>query len=117
MKTASKHLWAGWYGFLVTPVLALLALQTKFTMVSWACGTKRQWAIHLVAAAFVLLTAFGGVLANRSWRALGSIRSLEGVSGDQWISFVLVLGMLMSILSTVLLLALWVANFFMGVCD
>jgi hypothetical protein len=117
MKTASKHLWAGWYGFLITPVLALIALQTKFTMVSWACGTKRDWAIHFVAVAFVLLTALGSVLAHRNWRALGSIRKLDGVSGDQWISFVLVLGMLMSILSTVLLLAMWVVNFFMEACD
>jgi len=117
MKTANKYLWAGWYGFLITPVLALIALQTKFTIVSWACGTQQHWALHLVAVVFVLLTALGGVFAHRSWRALGSIRALDGASGDQWISFVLVLGMLMSVLSTVLLLGMWLTNFFMGACD
>ena len=117
MKPSTKHLFSGWYGFLATPLFALIALQTKFTMVSWACGAGRQWTIHLVAAVFVLLTAAGGIMAHRSWRAAGSIHDLSGASSEQWISFVLVLGILMSILSTILLLAMWLPNFLMGVCD
>jgi hypothetical protein len=117
MKPASKHLLSGWYGFLATPLLALIALQTKFTMVSWACAAGQQWTIHLVAVVFVLLTATGGIVAHRSWRAVGSVRDLSGVSGEQWISFVLVLGILMSVLSTILLLAMWLPNFLIGACD
>lgn len=117
MKLANRHLWTGWYGLLTTPLLALMALQTKFTMVSWACSTGQQWTIHLVAVIFLVFTALGGVLAHRSWRAMGSLRSLDGVSGEQWTSFVLVLGMLMSVISTLLLLAMWLPDFFLGACD
>ena len=115
--TENKHLWTAWHGFLITPLLSLIALQTKFTMVDWACGAGQHWTLHVVAAIFVLLTGVGGALAYQSWRALDAVRDLSGASDEQWISFMLVLGMLMSLLSTLLLLAMWLPDFLLGVCD
>jgi hypothetical protein len=117
MTSQNKHLRAAWYGFLATPVLSLLALQTKFAMVPWACGASQHWSLHVVSGAFVLLTASGAFLALRHWRATGSTRDLSGSSGPQWMSFMLVLGMMMSVLSTLLLLAMWLPEFLMGACD
>jgi hypothetical protein len=117
MTLPGKHLWTAFYGFLATPLLSLIALQTKFTMVSWACGAGQHWTIHTVTAIFVLLTASGGLFAYRSWRAIGSVRDLAGESSEQWIGFMLVVAIFMSILSTLLLLAMWLPDLLMGVCD
>ena len=117
MTDPARHLWIAWYGFLGTPVLALLALQVKFTMVSWVCGTGRHWALHLSSGGFVLLSLAGAAMAYGGWRSSGAHRSLEGSTRTAWLSTLLVLGMMASTVSTLVLIAMWLPDFFLGACD
>jgi len=115
--TSSQHLLSrGFYGFLATPVLALISLQIKFMLVPWACGHGHQWTLHAVTVVFLLLTAIGAFMGFQGWRDLGSVKDLGSNTHPSWISFVLVLGILMSILSVVFVVAMGMSPFLIGVC-
>ena len=117
MTREKKQLWSAAYAFLLTPLLSLAALQTLFTIASWACGAQNLWTFHIISAISLSLAAAGGLFAYRGWRAIGSVRDLAGSSGEHWMSFLLVLGIFMSILVTLLLLAMWLPSFLVHPCD
>src|SRR3954467_1141897 len=106
MNSPTKHLFVAWYGFLATPVLSLAILQTKFSLVYWACRGGSSAVLPIVTIAGVILTTLGAFLNYRSWKDLGSITDLTGAAAEQWTSSLLVLGMLMSTLCTLFMLAM-----------
>jgi hypothetical protein len=111
------YLWRAAYAFLATPLLSLAALQAQFTISSWACGAHDLWTFHMISAISLLFAAAGGLLAYRGWRAIGSVRDLAGSSGEHWTSFLLVLGIFMSVLVVLLLLAMWLPSLLIDPCD
>lgn len=111
------HLYVAWYGFIVTPLLALFALELKFSLVSWACGAGRGSTLHWVSFISILFTLTGVVLNVSVWRQMGEIRGLSGSAPDQWGSYLAVLGVLMSTLATLVVIAMWLPIGILGACD
>lgn len=117
MARSTAHLLVSCFAFFGTPLLGLITEQAKFAMVSWACATGQQWTLHVIAFLSLFITAVAGLLAFRSWRELGSVRDLSGAATAQWMSSALVLGMMMSVLSVFFIIAMWMPDFLLGVCD
>jgi hypothetical protein len=117
MKTETKALFTAWYGLLATPVLSLAVLQTKFSLVHWTCTAGQQWILPAVTAAGLLLTVSGVALNYHAWRRVGSVSDLSGTASEQWISYLLVLGTLMSVICTLFVLAMGLSLALLGVCD
>jgi hypothetical protein len=117
MNGETKSLLIAWYGLVATPVVSLMALQTKFAMVHWVCVTGHQWTLQAVAGVSLLLTASGGAIGYWTWQRLGSITDLGGNAVQHRTSQLVVLGTLMSIISTIFVIAMILPISIMGACD
>jgi hypothetical protein len=70
-----------WAGLLLPPCAWVLGLLISYILVPWTCATGRQFALHWVTLAMVLLAGVGGFMAWRMWKRVSRDRPEEsGVS-------------------------------------
>lgn len=106
-----------WAGVLVGPLATLVQLQTNYALVLWACGAGRTWALHLVALAALLLCAAAGLLSLRNWRKTGAGWEDEGAGVLPRSRFMSVVGMFVSLMSALVVVAQWIAVFVYNPCQ
>ena len=106
-----------WAGVLTGPLAALVQLQTNYALVLWACGAGEKWALHVVALAALLLAACAGLLSLRNWRKTGAGWDDEGAGVLARSRFMSVVGMFVSVISALVVVAQWIAVFIYDPCQ
>lgn len=106
-----------WMGVLVGPFAFLLNLQLSYMLVPWACVSGQVFWLHVAAGASLLLALLGLSLAWRAHRKSRDGRQGEGGSAAARSHFMATLGLLMSSLFALIILAQWTANFIIGPCQ
>jgi hypothetical protein len=106
-------LWSGW---VVGPAAWSLHLMASYLLVEWVCLTDNEWALHAVTLATALLSAAGAWVAWRQWTLAGRRWPGAGIQRAERIRFMTVVGLLLSVLSTLIILAEGIPNFIIGAC-
>jgi uncharacterized membrane protein YfcA len=102
---------------LAAPLAMLVELQTNYALVLWACSAGREWALHLVALLALLITIAGGLLSWRNWRRAGAVWEDDGAGVMPRSRFMAAVGILMSVLISLVIIAQWIAIFVYGPCQ
>ena len=106
-----------WFGVLLGPIAGLSQLEANYAFVLWACGAGRDWPLHLVSIVAILLSLFAGLLAHRVWKRLGAGWDDEGPGAVPRARFMAAIGMLISGLMLLVILAQWIPVFIYGSCQ
>jgi hypothetical protein len=104
-------------GLLVPPIAFLIDLEVAYALVPTACSTRNPLLVHLVHLACLLLVVFAWVTAWRCWKATGSTWPAEE-GGPLGRSRLLAgIGVLMSALFALVILAMWLPSFILDPCQ
>jgi hypothetical protein len=107
------RLTVGWVG---GPIAALANQQLTYVANMWACGHGHHGVLHVIPL-ICLAAAIGvGVLAYRDWAMVGRGVEDEEATVATRSRFVSLLGMAMSALSALVILAQWLAVFVFDPC-
>ena len=106
-----------WLGLLAAPLAWLVNLLLSYSLVLWACSTGRQYTLHLVTLAMLLLAAAGGVIAWRAWRQAGREWHNEAGGVLPRSRFMAALGVLLSSLFSLVILAQGIPSFILPACE
>jgi hypothetical protein len=111
-----RDLLALWTGLLLPPFAWFLHQQLSYMLVLWACATGRQFILHLVTVAMLLLVGAGGVIAWRSWQR--TERDGPDKAGDMLLRrrFMAVAGLLSSGMFVLVILAQGIPSFLLNAC-
>jgi xanthine/uracil permease len=103
--------------FVLPPLAFLLNLQLSYTLVLWACATGHVFVLHLISMGTLLLAASGGLIAWRDWQRSGRGWPDERAGSAPRGRFVSVIGILMSVLFSLVILAQWIPNLVLSPCE
>lgn len=106
-----------WVGVLGAPALWAIQFQTNYALVPWICAHGHLIFMHLTTALFVVLGVGCALVSLHDWRRVGG-GSTEGSAGGpiERTRFLGLLGLLVSSLFSLLILAQGVAAFFLNPC-
>jgi hypothetical protein len=113
----ARHIRALWTGLLLPPIVVLADIELAYALVPAACSSKSNLPVHLVHALAMLLVLFGGLIAWRNWRILGGgWPDSEGgpLARTQFLSGV---GVFLSGLCALVVLACWSAVLLLDPCQ
>ena len=106
-----------WMGVLLAPLATLSLLETNYALVPWACAAGREWPMHAVALFVLIFNLAGTALSYRNWKGLGSSWKDEGGAATDRSRFMAALGILIGLLMSLVVLALWIPVFVYGPCQ
>jgi hypothetical protein len=106
-----------WCGILLGPIAALSQLEANYALVLWACGAGRDWPLHLVSVAAILITLCAGLLAYRVWKRVGGSWDDEGPGAVPRARFMAAVGIFISLVMFLVILAQWIPVFIYGSCQ
>ena len=106
-----------WFGILAGPLAFLLSLQISYMLVQPVCVTTYHLILHLVPVGALLLTASGGVSAWWSWQRTGHAASSKAEVVLPRSRFMASVGLLISVLFLVVIVAQWLPNFILTPCQ
>lgn len=105
-------------GVLVGPMAMLIELQVNYALVPWACARpEREWALHAVSLLTLLITIAAGLISWRNWKRTGARWEDEGAGVVPRSRFLSALGILISTLLALVVIAQWIAVFVYGPCQ
>jgi hypothetical protein len=112
------HIGALWTANLLGPITVLLTQELSYVLTEKAaCAHGQMWTVHLSFALGVALTVSAGSLGWREWRRWGARpATLEGDPAGRS-RFLSVVGMLVSTLSGMVVIAMWLATLFLHPCQ
>ena len=106
-----------WAGVLAGPLAMLTQLQVNYALVLWACGAGREWALHLVVILALVVAIAGGLLSWRNWRRAGAGWEDEGAGPLPRSRFMAAVGILISALLSLVIIAQWIPIFVYSPCQ
>lgn len=106
-----------WAGVLAGPLATLTQLEVNYALVLWACAAGREWALHVVALLALAASVAGGMLSWRNWRRAGASWEDEGAGAIPRSRFMAVVGVMISALSVLVVVAQWIPIFVYGPCE
>lgn len=109
--------WTLWAGVLAGPLATLTQLQVNYALVLWACGAGRVWALHLVALLALVVSVAAGLLSWRNRRRAGGGWESEGAGVVPRSRFMAVVGILISALAALVVVAQWLPIFIHEPCQ
>ncbi len=115
--TDARRIRALWTGLLLAPVAFLGSLEFGYLLVHRSCLGDSLLPVHAVHAAFLLLALAGSFVAWRSWRADGVERQSSADGQVARHRFLAGLGVMMSALFVLSLIALWIPSFALHPCQ
>jgi hypothetical protein len=115
-KQPVGKLWL-WLGLLIAPLVFLLHLEVNYSLVTQLCQSTHKIAIHLVTFAAVLVSAAGGFIAWRNWQEAGRKLPGEGAGIIEPSRLMSAVGVFISILFIVILVAQWIPQFIFDPCN
>jgi hypothetical protein len=106
-----------WAGVLVAPMAFLSHMQVNYTLTQRLCPGGRTVILHMVTLLFLLITAGCILIAWRSWQRAG--KGLPDESDDQQTRnrFLAIVGMMISTLSFLIIVAQWIPQFVFNPCQ
>ena len=113
----APELRALWTGVLLAPIAFLIDLEVAYALVPTACSGRNQLPVHLSHVVCLALALFGGLTALRSWRTTGSTWPGEEGGPVARSRFMAGLGLLMSSLFALVIVAMWVPSFLLDPCQ
>jgi hypothetical protein len=113
----ARELRALWTGLLLAPAAFLLNLEVAYALVPAACSARTRLLIHVVHAACLLLALVGTLAAWRMWRVTGE--TWPGGAGGRLSRsrFMSGLGVFLSLLFVLVILAQWIPSFMLSPCQ
>ena len=111
---------AQWLGITLPAMAMLVNVGLGYSLATWSCGDKSQWALHATSAVLLLIALAAGLVALREWRR-GDDRN--GVMPDDRpdavarTRFLGGMGVASSALFSWIIIAQWLANVFLGPCS
>ena len=111
---SSIGLWAGMLG---APAAWATQLQVSYAFVPWTCLHGHRWVLHVSTGFFVAISLICGVACFMEWRQVGG-GSAEGSAGGptERSRFLAVVGLMVSAMFSLLILAQGTASFFLNPC-
>ena len=106
-----------WVGFLLAPAAFFAHLQIGYVLVPWACTTHGDVWIHVVGIASVVLAAVGTWAAWLAHARAENAQPNDGPGSVPRTRFMGVVGICTSGMFVLLLIAQWVAAFFISPCQ
>ena len=106
-----------WAGVLGAPAAWAVQFEVNYALVPWICGHGWRFLIPLISAIFIVIGIAMFVLTWREWSRVNHAAQSDdqgGESGRRY--FMAVLGLLVSSLFTVVILAQGLAVFFLNPC-
>lgn len=103
-------------GLLVGPIAALINQELMYSVNMWACGHHLPLVVHAVPLVCLIVAIGAGLVARRDWRAVGGGVEDEEATVKTRTRFVALLGMMTSLFSSLVILAMWTAAFVFGPC-
>ena len=113
----AREIRALWTGLLVPPAAFLLNLELAYALVPTACSSRNQLLVHLVHLGCLALALFGGFTAWRHWKLTGE--TWPGGEGGRLSRsrFMAGLGLLISSLFALVIVAQWIPSFVLDPCQ
>jgi hypothetical protein len=113
----ARHIRDLWVGLLLAPVAFLINLEVAYALVPTACSSGNELPVHLVHLACLLLTLCGLVTAWRSWKLTGA--TWPGEQGDPLARsrFMAGVGLLVSAMFVLVIVAQWIPSFILDPCQ
>ena len=106
-----------WAGVLLGPLVVLTQLTVNYALVLWVCGTGQIWVLHSVSLLALLMTAATGFVAASNWFQLAASASEDSGGPIPRSRFMAILGTLLSLLMSLVIIAMWVPVFLYGPCE
>ena len=105
-----------WLGLLTAPLVFLLHLEVNYALVTQLCQSTHKIAISLVTLAALLVSVVGGLIAWRNWQEAG--RKLPGEGGGiiEPSRLMSAVGVFISLLFIVILIAQLIPQFIFDPC-
>ena len=103
-------------GLLLGPTIALANQQLIYATNMWACGHNAQATMHIVPFLCLVVTLGAAFTAHRDWKAVGGGVEDEEATVDTRTRFIALLGIVISIFSSLVILAQWAAIFVFDPC-
>lgn len=113
----APELRALWTGVLLPPIVLLIDLEVAYALVPTACARRNSLPVHLSHLICLALVLFAGTTALRCWRALGSTWSGEAGNSVGRSRFLAGLGLLLSALFGLVIVAMWIPSFMLDPCQ
>jgi hypothetical protein len=119
-NTAQYTRWPGLLslslGVLLGPVVALINQEAIYGVNMWACGRNLRGPMHIVPALCLIVVLGAAYASHLNWRMVG--RGVEDERHDvaTRTRFLALLGISVSLLSAILILAQWLAIFVFDPC-
>ena len=106
-----------WVANLLGPVAALVGLEVAYIFVHRACRTGDELPVHLTWAVCLAAALFAGWLGHREWRRWGARHPDEQGGPEARSRFLALLGMLISAMAALTVVAQWSGSFFFHPCQ
>jgi hypothetical protein len=106
-----------WAGVLIAPLAWALQMQAGYILVQPACQAGRNTLLHIVTLAALLLAALGGFIAWRKWQQTGRAWPDEAAGALARSRFMAVLGLLLSVMFFLVIVAQGIASFVLHPCQ
>lgn len=101
-----------WVGLLLSPAVFAMHFQLNYLLVLWVCGNGvGTIPIHLTSAAALALSLFGGWIAFTAWRSGGDKTPSDGHGAFPRTRLIGTLGMGLSSVLSLILLAQLISGF------
>lgn len=106
-----------WAGILIAPLVFLLHLQVNYALVTELCQSEHKIVMHMVTLTALLISAGGGLIAWLNWRVAGRKWPGEAGSIAERSRFMSAIGLLISLLVILGLIAQWIPQFIFDPCQ
>ena len=107
-----------WYGLLAGPIVMFIHGAVNFVMIPWACGAGKQSALWLTTVICILVAGSAIFTAYRKWLQAGAEWEHTEERGPvPQGRFMAIVGMAVSFLSLLVIVAAGIASLFLGACQ
>jgi hypothetical protein len=106
-----------WVGLLLAPIAFLINLEVAYALVPTACSSGNELPVHLVHLLCLLLTLYGFLSAWRGWKATGGVWSDEAGGPLARSRFMAGVGLLVSAMFVLVIVAQWIPSFVLDPCQ
>jgi hypothetical protein len=105
-----------WPAIFVPPLTFLTLLSTGYAIVPWACEHQTRAPLHWISAIALVIALAGMALAWHDWRSVGLKRPDDKGERASRLRLLCVVGLMLSGLSTLAVLSLWLTQFVIPPC-